>query len=581
MIRITKKYFFSILFLALSLGSCDDDILNQTDPNRISTDSFWKNLDDTNSTLTATYATLFDHYILCLVEESWRSDMGWPGFGRPTPGDGQGRTYYYKTYTNSDNSIQKKWEGLYQGISRANQTISGLESLKGTVNEDEWTLQMAQARFFRGLFHFYLHTSFNEGNVILRDKVPVTQEDFNKGVSPSGEVLDFFRADLEYAYKNLPAKYENLSADQGRVTAGTAATILGTSFLYEEEYTKALDLFNDVIDNPEYGYRLVDPEVLFTIEGEFNSESIFEIPYNVIHRPELNQWDELSQTNRYGFLFSGVTTSMPAWIQYRYKTEPMDPLDERNYYVDAIEGRKLRNVPLRASQMVTLVEDEQTLYYLDDNVSENMKKGARGWGFGHSKKYSNHDHLKSEDDNPKGSWNSGKNVIVNRLAEVYLMRAECHIQMGNLSEALNDINTIRKRWGLQLLGPVKDGGHTFDGLMYTAQTLMDHLMYVEKPLELSNEGHSIRWADLRRWGIIKSNFDRLASEVYYAVPYNFTRLDGTKGWNDASVIMGPEPAEFELLVDFEYDLTAENYNPELHDYLPIPLSEVTSNSSID
>ncbi|SIT11533.1 Starch-binding associating with outer membrane [Zobellia uliginosa] len=581
MIRITIKYICLICFSSVLLTSCDDEILDQTDPNRISTASFWKNLDETNSTLTATYATMFNHYVLGLVEESWRSDMGWPGFGRPTPGDGTGRTYYFKTYTNSDKSIQNKWDGLYQGISRANQTINGLKALEGEVDEEEWTLQMAQARFFRGLFHFYLHTSFNNGNVIIRDDVPVTQEDFNKGVSPSEEVMEFFREDLEYAYQNLPAKYENLSANQGRVTAGTAATILGTSFLYEKEYTKALALFNDVIDNPDYGYKLVDANVLFTIEGEFNAESIFEIPYNVIHRPELSQWDELSQTNRYGFLFSGVTVSMPAWIQYKYKTEPMDVLDERNYYVDPVEGRKLRNVPLRASQMVTLIEDEQTLYYLDDNVSENMKKGARGWGFGHSKKYSNHDHLESEDDNPEGTWNSGKNVTVNRLAEVYLMRAECLIQTGNVAGALADINKIRERWGLQLLGPAMDSNHTYDEVAYTEESLMDRLMYVEKPLELSNEGHSIRWTDLRRWGIIKENFDRLASEVYYAVPYNFTRLDGSKGWNDASVVMGPEPAEFELLVDFEYDLTAQNYNPELHDYLPIPLSEINANSNIE
>lgn len=581
MIQNTIKYTCLLWFLSLLLFSCNDDILDQTDPNRISTDSFWSNLEETNSTLTATYATLFNHYVLCLVEESWRSDMGWPGYGRPTPDNGQGRTYYYKTYTNSDNAIQSKWDALYQGISRANQTISGLKALEGNVNQEEWELQMAQARFFRGLFHFYLHTSFNNGNIIIRDMVPITQEDFNKGVSTSKEVIDFFRADLLYAYQKLPAKYENLSADQGRVTAGAAATILGTSFLYEKEYDSALTLFNDVIDNANYGYKLVDPNVLFTIEGEFNAESIFEIPYNVIHRPELSQWDELSQTNRYGFLFSGVTVSMPAWIQYKYKTETMDSTDERNYYVDPVEGRKLRNVPLRASQMVTLIEDEQTLYYLDDNVSENMQKGARGWGFGHTKKYSNHDHLESEDDNPEGVWNSGKNVTINRLAEVYLMRAECLIKTGRVEDALLDINKIRKRWGLQLLGPALNSNNSYDGNTYTSETLMNHLMYTEKPLELSNEGYSMRWTDLRRWGIIKENFDRLASEVYYAVPYNFTRLDGTNGWSDASVFKGPEPDEYELLVDFEYDLTAQNYNPELHDYLPIPLSEITANSNIE
>ncbi len=562
--------------------SCDEDFVTQVDPNEPSTGSFWQNLEETNATLNATYSVMLNHFVLSLMEESWRSDMGWPGFGRPTPDNGQGRTYYFKTYTDSDGSIENKWNALYQGIFRANQVITALENLEGTVNEEEWTLQMAQARFFRGLYHFYLHTSFNNGEVIIRDAVPATQENFNKGVSPANEVLEFFRADLQYAYNNLPAQYENRDSNTGRVTAGTAATILGTSFLYQEEYNQALTLFNDVIDNPDYGYELVNHDVLFTKDAEFNKESIFEISYNVVHRAELGQWDELSQTNRLANLIGGNSTTMPAWIQYKYKTEPMDPLDDRNYYIDPVNGRTLRNVPLRASQMVTLVEDEQTLFYVTENVSEGMRKGAAGWGFGHCKKYLN-DHLESEDDNPEGSWNSGKNVIVNRLADVYLMRAECYIKTGNINSALADINTVRRRWALQLLGPTLDSDYTYDNISYTAESLMEHLMYVEKPLELSVEGHSIRWTDLRRWGIIKENFDRLASEVYYGVDYQYTKLDGNNEWTDASLVAGPdEPVGgFKLRVDFEYDLTAENYLPEIHDYLPIPLSETSNNSNID
>ncbi|WP_139958591.1 RagB/SusD family nutrient uptake outer membrane protein [Flavicella sediminum] len=575
------KYFF-IFILGVSLAACDEEFLTESNPNLIATDNYWQNLDHTEATLNATYSTMLNHYVLSLLEESWRADMGWPGYGRPTPDNGQGKTYYFKTYTESDSSIKNKWEALYQGIFRANQVIAALENLEGSVDEERWTLQMGQARFLRGLYHFYLHTSFNNGNVVIRDRVPSSQKDFNASVSPSSEVIAFFRKDLQYAYNNLPAKYEAAAGDVGRVTSGTAATILGTSYLYQEEYANALSLFNDVIDNPDYGYGLVAPNVLFTKAGEFNKESIFEIAYNVTHRPELGQWDELSQTNRLVNQLGANNSTMPAWIQYKYKTEPMDPLDDRNYYIDAIEGKKLRNVPLRASQMVTLIEDEQTLFYLNYNVSEKMKSGATGWGFGHCKKYLNHDHLEDENKNPKGSWNSGKNVVVNRLAEVYLMRAECFIKTGDITNALADINTLRSRWGLELLGAALDANHTYNGVNYTEQTLMDHLMYTEKPLELSNEGHSIRWTDLRRWGIIKANFDRLANEVYYGVDYSFTKLDGTTGSSGGgSIASGPEPAAFKLKVDFEYDLTANNYIPELHDYLPIPLSEVTSNSSID
>ena len=36
-----------------------------------------------------------------------------------------------------------------------------------------------------------------------------------------------------------------------------------------------------------------------------------------------------------------------------------------------------------------------------------------------------------------------------------------------------------------------------------------------------------------------------------------------------------------FVIDFEYDLTAQNFKEEAHSYLPIPLTEVQSNPSID
>ena len=56
--------------------------------------------------------------------------------------------------------------------------------------------------------------------------------------------MDFFRADLEYAYANLPAQMELKT----RADAGAAATILGTSYLYEGKPLIAKVYFNDIIN---------------------------------------------------------------------------------------------------------------------------------------------------------------------------------------------------------------------------------------------------------------------------------------------------------------------------------------------
>ncbi len=162
---------------------------------------------------------------------------------------------------------------------RSFEFIEALEKIESTTitdaDKDKWKNQMATARFFRGLFHFYLHSDFNNGNVIIRNETPKNTDDINKGLSTSDEVLNFFRSDLKYAYANLPAKYPVANENLGKVTAGSAATILGTSYLYQNHIDSATTVFKDLVENTAYGYALeTDITKLFTSAGEFNKESI-------------------------------------------------------------------------------------------------------------------------------------------------------------------------------------------------------------------------------------------------------------------------------------------------------------------
>ena len=267
-----------MVFIAASLlVACDDDNLNEINPNNLSTSSFWKNLKDTNAGLAGAYNAMLNEDVLNILSEAIRSDMGWPGYGRPVTNRDGLKTIYEQTYTQSDGIVQSKWDACYTVIFRANQVIGALDRIKETIAEQDlglWTLQMGQARFLRGLGHFYLHSSYNGGRIILRNKVPLTTEDFELPLSSAEEVKTFFREDLEYAFENLPSEYNNPETESGRATRGAAATILGTSYLYDKDYTTALPYLNSVINSGVY--ELVeDMTLLFTTAGEFNKESIF------------------------------------------------------------------------------------------------------------------------------------------------------------------------------------------------------------------------------------------------------------------------------------------------------------------
>jgi hypothetical protein len=81
-------------------------------------------------------------------------------------------------------------------------------------------------------------------------------------------------------------------------------------------------------------------------------------------------------------------------------------------------------------------------------------------------------------------------VVMFRLAEQYLIRAEARAQQNRLADAIADIDVIRKRAGISLLAEVNPG--------ITQEALLQAI-YKERMTELFGEqGH--RWFDVKRTG---------------------------------------------------------------------------------
>lgn len=568
-----KKYIHIsiVLFLVGILQSCSS-YLEESNPNELSTDTFWKNLEDSESNLTSVYSAMLHTYVLSIAEEFTRTDIAYPG--RRNRNTGQYLPWYQQRITSDNRELGDRWDAKYQVIWRSNQLIQGLNNMDEQFKSDPvWTRQMAEARFFRGLMHFYLHSNFNDGKIVIRDAVPITPEDFSKSISTSDEVISFFREDLEYAYANLPAQ----GSTPTRVDAAIAATILGTSYLYQGDHTAAIPYFRDVITNSDYGLSLEqDVTKIFTRTGEFNSESIFEINYADNLRPEDGFFNEASFQNRLARrtappgrhaelrrAFGGQAWVVPsAWLTYEYMQESseMDPNDPRNHIRDDLAA-PLKNNSLRASQSIALVNDESSLYY--------GFTAPQSYAFGQTlfslfKKYTNHLEVNTEFETNTTPWESGRNVVVNRLSGVYLMYAECLAQ-SDLPAAVNLINEIRTRWGLLPL----------DVANFNQTTFMEHLMYKEYPLELSLEGFSTRSIDLRRWGVAAQRFQDLSTQVWGYTDYTFTRTNGRTARRRNSLIqLGSGANQFS-----EYSEAASAWSGGYSGYLPLPQSEVLNNQN--
>ncbi|MDF9796463.1 hypothetical protein OKW21_001726 [Catalinimonas alkaloidigena] len=570
------------LFIALPISSCTD-FLEESNPNEMSTDSFWKTLDDLDAGLIGVYNAFKNGNILSIVPEYNRSDMTWPGFGRPNTSD----PYYIQDFNASSGAPNGKWDALYKGIFRANQVIKATEALMPTFDEEEQksraNIILAQAKFFRGLFYFYLHNSFNNGEVIIYDFVPQDESEFYQELSSAEEVRTFFVQDLEFAYQNLPPKWTE-TKNLGRVTAGSAAAVLGKSYLYAEDYNKAAEYFKDVIENPEYGYKLTENiGDNFTTMNELNTESILELNYSLNYKAEVSPWAEDQVSNTLNFSFSpvgGWRSAYPSsWLIMAYKEDPLDVNDPRNYVTDEDGTTRLRKYSLRTSYSIALVDDPDLEYYGKTTAQATAFNNQETAYF---RKYTNWDIVTNEKDIVP-NLRSGVNVRVIRLADVYLMYAECLIKgMSDIEGALTYINRVRHRSALQLLG--MDGTGEFpaaahDNKTYNAQSLMDHLMYVERPLELSVEGNAIRHLDMRRWGITKQRFEDLSQLKYYTDNYEFEDVDGSTKTRWGSVLQEEFIETSKVLVD--YQQAAQNYVEAAHAYWPIPNSESIANPNIE
>lgn len=592
--NIIKNIFVATLFLFTAV-SCDD-YLNEVNPNSVTTANFWKDLDDVQAGLNSTYASLRTEAILNIRYEALRSDLAWPSASRPSDGDEQLK-WYSQDYNGGSDPVMLKWDALYTGVWRCNQVIEGLNGLENSgVDKERWTYQMAQARFLRGVFYFYLHSSFNEGKVIIKDSCPVDQDDFHKGVSKAEDVLAFFRADLQYAVKNLPNTITKGS--ESIPTKATAQTILGTSYLYEYEYPEAKEMFRSVIEEGPYTLE-TDMKKMFTEAGEFNSESIFEIPYTRDLHPELGPWVAGAMTSPLA-TFSKMWFVPSSWISVAYIDDKPDPKQAVNN--EKNPSGVTRKVSLRASAMIALITDDFTPYYVTGNAAEqkNTFGGPNaGKSFGRYKKYQNHDILAVEIPSL-----SGRNVTVNRLSDVYLMYAECLLEEDNIQGALDYINEVRARWALVLLGSGNDGTRTYDDIVYTKQSLMDHLMYEERPLELSVEGHQIRWQDLRRWGLLEEDdnniFKKRSEETYYAFAPSPTPKTLTNtplpsssamptGCPNYSTVSAEWPknstganmvASGVVTIDYEYVQAYRNYSKFNNLFFPLPSDEIRDNSEL-
>ena len=235
------------------------------------------------------------------------------------------------------------------------------------------------------------------------------------------EVLEQALNDLNEAEELIPV----LDTNPAFVSLWSIYATLARFHLYEENWQEAIDYATAVIDSEEF---LLSQEFSDVVLDDFPTGSILEVGYTLNDDPG---------TSTYGLnnLFEARREVIPS-----------------NQAVLALTSDE------SGDRWITMFFNPEELGGIDN-----------GWTVA---KYGTAD----EDNN---------NIIIFRIAEMYLIRAEANVQLNNLQEAEEDINLLRER----------SNAPTVDFVNRTQALL---LIEDERLYELAYEGH--RWYDLVRTG---------------------------------------------------------------------------------
>ncbi|MEG1616076.1 MAG: RagB/SusD family nutrient uptake outer membrane protein [Bacteroidales bacterium] len=277
-----RKNIISIgcLLALLSAPSCSDDFLKVDSPDKLLVDEYYSTESRIFEALVAAYDPLqwFDwgmgEYNPLNVMSDIMADDVWVGGSDKTDNQPWHLMMNYEALPNA--VISGLWIEAYSGINRSNNVLQYMGGVKN-ISEKNKALYLAEAQVLRSYYYNILWKFW--GNVPYY----ATNLEFPyiTGQNTADEVYDFVVNDLEDAIENggLPMVAE--SSKVGRVTKAMAYMLYAEVVMYqndESRFNKALGFMEEIINSGQYALE-EDFEKIFKAEGEWCSESIWEINY--------------------------------------------------------------------------------------------------------------------------------------------------------------------------------------------------------------------------------------------------------------------------------------------------------------
>ena len=354
----------------------------------------------------------------------------------------------------------QNWTPHYKTITLANTILNKVAEMPVSKFTDEAAKNkiLGEALFLRAFSYFYMVRIW--GDVPLLTAYD-PQPGGSSNVARTDEliVLDTCISDLQKAITMLDWNTDETSVRAGK---GAVHTLLAHVYMWKDFLTngadhsnlqKAIDAVNEITNKGNYGLVIPNYPRLFKGKSE---EGIFEINM---------AFEQKEQQVETGFYYHTLT----------------DP------YIKRKTGKYGKFDAAKINNLFTPDDTRTDAYFDFSTISSSDPLLIKYCG-------ANNQNVTYEDVANFSNAAVNSNIIIFRLADVMLLRAEANAKAGNYGAARVDLDAIREKAGL------------------AASTVLDDELYTavieERMRELFCEGHT--WYDLVRSKLLPEKVDRFS-----------------------------------------------------------------------
>lgn len=450
--RIQQTLLFTgLLVLSITQTGCDK-FLTVDPPYTQDVENFFQTPEDYDRALTGAYDMLQASFLtLWLGEIASDNSIAGGESVNDSPGLHQIDAMNHGGVNNELRNVLR-WN--YTGVTRANYILENQDNIEFPGKAHI----LAETKFLRAYYYFELVKYFGDVPLIVDRRIGIDEA----LQIPRSSKADVY-AQIEQDLIDAVAVLNPVASQKGRATKGAAQAFLGKVYLYQNKFTEAAATFDEVIASGSYSL-IPNYNDLFTVANENNSETVFDVQYTGL------------EGGSYGCLICLEGNAAVGFQGIRQYNGPVYG-DGNSYNLPTQELYDAFS-SIDPRRNATILDIDAFIATQPNPASITYAVGAGGHTGYYNNKYIKR---QGEIGLPDNDLTSPVNYRVMRYADVMLMAAEAHYQLGNTSTAQQLINQIRARAGVPGINV-----NSID------------VIYKERRYELSGEG--LRFFDLVRTG---------------------------------------------------------------------------------